>query len=247
MREQIRSAFEEIHAEETLKAKTRAAVRAKAEKQVRRTGNTRRLAAVLACLVLMLLGARRLYLTPTVVISLDINPSVELAVNGFDRVITATGMNPDGEALLQTLSLENRSCGDAVEQLLNSETIKTLLAEEEFLEIGIVGSGGAQDERLLSVMGERTGRCGNVSCYAADRTELEAAHALGMSCGKYRAYAVLQEQGTDLRPEEAQNMTMRQLRELAGETLTGLPATAAGQNHPGQGAGYGARWGKNGQ
>ena len=54
-------------------------------------------------LTVTLWGGTWLYFTPTMEISVDINPSIELGVNRFDRVISVDGYNEDGQALAQLL------------------------------------------------------------------------------------------------------------------------------------------------
>ena len=75
----------------------------------RQGGRFRPLASALACLLLMLgVGFWQLWRTPVSYISIDINPSIELALNRLDRVVAVTAYNEDGAAVAQGLSLENR-------------------------------------------------------------------------------------------------------------------------------------------
>ena len=57
----------------------------------------------------------------------------------------------------------------------------------------------------------------NTYCYSADSREVAPAHDHGMSCGKYRAFLELQKLFPDITPEEIQDMTMREIRDLAEE------------------------------
>ena len=54
--------------------------------------------AAAACLLVAILGFSgwQLYQKPVAYVGLDINPSLELAVNRFDCVVTATAINDDG-------------------------------------------------------------------------------------------------------------------------------------------------------
>lgn len=56
------------------------------------------------------------YFTPYTYVSVDVNPSVEYAVNMFDRVLSADAVNDDGETILQDLNLENTKIEDAIAQ-----------------------------------------------------------------------------------------------------------------------------------
>ena len=82
----------------------------------------KRLAAA-ACAVLLLgalpLGAYAYY-TPASYVSVDINPSVELGVNAFGKIVTVKAYNADGETVLNGLSLLNMNIGKAVRLIVAS-------------------------------------------------------------------------------------------------------------------------------
>lgn len=81
-----------------------------------------RTAAVLAACLLLLLGV--VYysgnlLTDTV-ISLDVNPSLEIQVNKKDQVLDVVPLNPDGEAILDGMNLYKTDLDVAVNALIGS-------------------------------------------------------------------------------------------------------------------------------
>jgi hypothetical protein len=79
-----------------------------------------------------LLGAgAKVYASPAYIVSLDVNPGVELEVNMFDRVV-GVETNDDAAALLKGINLENKDIEDAV-----SETVASI-AEAGYLD----GEGG---------------------------------------------------------------------------------------------------------
>jgi len=92
MDERIRDAFASIHAGEELKESTRAVLE---QARTRRRRPARALAAAVACLVLLVvgIGGYQFYFTPTSVLSIDINPSLELGVNRFDKVVSVHSYN----------------------------------------------------------------------------------------------------------------------------------------------------------
>ena len=122
MENEIRKAFDQLQAEPQLTEDTRRyldQVRREKQRRQRPVPLRRALcAAALCCLVLALAGGYRLYFTPTSVISIDINPSIKLEVNRFDRVIAVEGRNEDGQALADTLDVLYLEYGPAVEQVL---------------------------------------------------------------------------------------------------------------------------------
>ena len=83
MNNALKEIFGPIRAEEDLKNRTRAFLAERTRNYTRAETKKRRYpayAAACACLLLVLLGGRWLYFTPTAAISIDINPSLELSV-----------------------------------------------------------------------------------------------------------------------------------------------------------------------
>ena len=96
MDNRIRKAFEQVRASEDRKDRTRAFLAEKTRGYARRpraASYPRRLAA---CLALLLSGSYWFCLAPAAEISIDVNPSVELAVNRLDQVVSVRGRNDDG-------------------------------------------------------------------------------------------------------------------------------------------------------
>ena len=128
MDERIKEAFEQVQAESGLKDRTKAYVS-------RKTGGYRRkgtakykvLASAFACVALLLFGGYWLYFTPTVEISIDVNPSIELGVNRFNRIVSLESYNEDGQALLDSLDVKYMDYSDAVTQIIESEDILSLI------------------------------------------------------------------------------------------------------------------------
>lgn len=214
MNNRIKEAFDSVHAEESLKEKARSFLAEKTAGYSKRTMVPfRKLVPAAACLLLFLAGGHWLYFTPTASISIDINPSVELDINRFDRVISAEGLNDDGEKLTESLQLTFTGYSEALTRILESEQISSLLSDNAQLSITVIGSGDAQSARLLSAAETCAAGHENAHCYTGNYQELEAAHQCGLSYGKYRAFLQLQEADPDITPEEIQGMTMRELQD----------------------------------
>ncbi|HJA93216.1 MAG TPA: hypothetical protein H9717_08930 [Candidatus Eisenbergiella merdipullorum] len=217
IRERVKEAFHEIHAEEELKKKTKAFLFQKLQAPSGcRTGRLWHLVPVMACLLLIAVvgGGWRLYFTPTAAISIDVNPSLELEINRFDRVLSVKGYNDDGQSLADSLDIRFMDYDDAVRQILESTAVTDLLSRDAALTIAVTGSDEEQCGRILSDMESCTSGHENAHCYSTDSAETEKAHELGLSLGKYNAFLVLQELDPDITPEEVQNMTMREIRDL---------------------------------
>lgn len=235
MHEQIKAAFDTVRAEQSLKDRTRAAVVQEMQRGSRRSKMFFRSLAA-ACLLAFLAGGQWLYFMPTAEISIDINPSVELQVNRFDRVIDASGYNEDGERLLESVQVRFTNYQVALQRILECESVAELLAENEELSIAVVGPDNAQCARMITQIRNCTRNQENAHCYHTDIQAVSDAHELGLSYGKYSAFLTLQALDPSVTAEEVQGMTMREIREQI-ESLSGEGEAAGGGNLHGQGYG----------
>ncbi len=242
MNERIKSAFDSVKAEEELKEKTLRYVSSRTGKR-RPAFRAARLLPLLACLALVILAGGWAWFSPSATISVDINPSLELWLNRFDKVVQVVGWNEDGRELASSLDLKYMDYEQALEEIMASEKVSSLLADDGVLSLAVVGDNEKQCGRLLTGLQQCTAGQGNAYCYSADEEELEAAHSLGLSYGKYRVYLELLELGSDISPREVNGMSMRELRDmmesLSGNGETGSPQAHAPGGGQGQGQGYG--------
>ena len=240
MDERIRDAFASIHAEEELKESTRAAL---ANARTRRRRPARYLAAAVACLVLLVagIGGYQFYFAPTSVLSIDINPSLELGVNRFDRVVTVQSYNEDGQALADTLELKYLDYREALDQLLASPDISERLAQGALLSITVAGENETQCGRLLAGAEACTAGQENVSCRHGNAEDLEQAHHAGLSLGKYQAFLELQALDPTVTAEDVAGLTMRQIRDWIDALEQGVPVE--GESQTGGQSGHGHHYG----
>lgn len=215
MNKKIKEAFEQVRADEKLKEQTRAFL---AQKRKNAAGSKRRrlcfCAAACACLLLLLIGAPLLYFTPTSVISIDINPSLELGVNRFDRIVSVNGLNADGQLLANAVNLKFKDYRNGLEQLLENQSVTALLSGDEVLAITVTGRDETQSARIFSELEVYTAGHKNTYCYHSTPEEVSGAHESGLSCGKYRAFLELLALDPDITTEAVQDMTMGQIMKL---------------------------------
>ena len=242
MNERIKSAFDSVKAEDELKEKTLSYIAARAEK-TRHGFRAMRLAPLLACLVLVILAGSWAWFSPSATISVDINPSLELWINRFDKVVQVVGWNDDGRELAAALDIKYMDYDRALEQIMDSEKVSSLLSGDGVMTLAVVGDNESQCGRLLSGLRSCTAGQGNTYCYTASEEELEAAHNLGLSFGKYKVYQSLIELGSDISPQEVNDMSMRELRDMI-DGLSGGQSLPAGQGPLAPGKGQGSGQGK---
>ena len=216
MSNNIKETFNKIHAEEELKIKTKAFLARKTDNyKKRRVSFKYQTIAIMACLFLFILsaGGIKLYFTPTSVISIDINPSVELGVNMFDRIISVKGYNDDGNELTDLVDVKYTNYKYGLEQLVNSQTVTQCLSNNGSLSITVAGSNQKQCNDILSNAKNCTSGQQNAYCHMANYSQIESAHQCGLSVGKYMAYLELKALDSSITPEEISGMTMREIRD----------------------------------
>lgn len=250
MNDAFKELFGPIRAGEELKEHTKAFLSAKAQNGSRAAAARNRrypYAAACACLLSLLLGGRWLFFTPTAEISIDINPSIELGINRFDRVISINGFNEDGQGLSHDIDVKYKGYVEAIGQILCHDSITALLSGDEEMAITVICPDGQQSAKLLSGVAACTAGQDNTYCYFARPEEVAAAHETRLSCGKYKAFLELQLLCPELTPEMVQAMTMREIRErlesLSAGGEDGGPLYSSRENgRHGQGGGHQNRW-----
>lgn len=244
MNSEFKEIFSQVRAEEALKHRTMVFLAGKTRGYTRVGSRARRYPLyAAACLLMVLFGGRWLYFTPVAEISIDINPSLELSVNRLDQVIAVRDFNEDGRTLVQGLDVKYKTYTEAIEEILSHDRISALLSGDEVMSITVSGPDGPRSARMLSEVEACAAGHGTAHCYFAPREEAAAAHEMGLSCGRYRAFVELQRLDPDVTPEAVREMTMREIWEqinrlspYGGSVLP--PYGGQGNGHHGHGAAH---------
>ena len=227
MSDKLKETFDCIHAEEELKEKTKQFLAAQREKQpeqrrIYKVPFYKQLipAAAFLFIACVGLGGYHMYFTEVARISMDINPSLELGINCFDRVVSVEGYNEDGENLAKESDVRFMEYTDAVNEIVNGECVQTLLETDNELSISVIGEGEKESEEMLRNVEKCAQQHENINCHRGSHEDVEHAHKAGMSFGKYRAYQELKRLDPDITEEEIESMTMQEIqnriRELSG-------------------------------
>lgn len=243
MQDSFQRAFGQLKAEEALKEKTKAFLRNKTNGYRKRYFFPIKQMATAACLILLLfVGGYFVYFTPVAFISLDINPSLELGVNRFSKVVSVESYNEEGAQLAASFSLILLDYRTAINGLLETEEIQLLLSRDELLSITITGEDEERNKDILTQVEQCTQAQKNIYCCTADSQELQEAHEAGLSVGKYRAFLQLQAVDPTVTPEDVQGMTMREIRERIAQKEQETGSSSEGIEK-GKENGQGHRWG----
>jgi hypothetical protein len=180
----------------------------------------REMIAAAAVLAAVIIGGLAYYQMPVNYVSLDINPSLELGVNAFDRVVAVEAFNGDGLQLEERQRLKNASLADAVRALV-----------QEAIRQGYIHQDGSSVVSLTSVskkaakaalLQERIREAARLALMEADvkavvysdGTDMKQrvrAHELGLSAGKYKLIQLLQELAPELDLEDLRDANITAL------------------------------------
>lgn len=101
-------------------------------------------------------GGLRYLATPVAYISFDINPSVELGVNILNKVVTAEGVNRDGQTILQGQNIINRDLSEALDRLVDSAAQKKFIKDDGTTVISVTAeSNNERKAAKLKDIGEQ--------------------------------------------------------------------------------------------
>lgn len=206
-------------------------------------------AACLALVGLLCFTGYRIYQQPAAFVGLDVNPSLELTVNSFDRVVAAAAINEDGRAVLDGVHLEGKSYEEALDCLMASEAMAPYVTEDAFVEVSITADNDAIAAELQGQSDAVLARypCRG-ACHHADDATRQAAAAAGMGVGRYRAACELMALDGSVTLDECAAMTMRELHDALDRLCEDDShdhgnGTGSGQGH-GAGHGHGAGQGQ---
>jgi len=219
----IQDAFDNIKASKELKSSTMRFLQMEREKrsprQVRRPVWRKTLAAACAMLVLMVgFGGYYTIQTPVAYVSIDVNPSVELALNRYDRVVSATAYNEDGEIVLDGVTVKGKLYTEAIDLIVESDAMQPYLTEDSALTFTVAAGDSNKESTILSGI-ENCSGCqehGGRS-YTADVNSMTEAHDSGLSFGKYAAYLVLSQYDNTVTTEDCQDMSMAEIHSQISE------------------------------
>lgn len=222
MNQAIQNAFDAITCEEALKKRT---YRYVAEKMNR----SRRLIpwsgvkglVCLACLVLAVgsgFGGYGLYYTEAATISIDVNPSIELGINRWGKVVGEAAYGEDSEAALSAVSLRHLEYEEALERLLRSDAMQEYLKGDALVSVTL--EDRAASGRLLpgikNCVDRTLEQCGGARAeYASVDGHghmCREAHRHGMSLGKYYAIQELLAVDPQATVDDFKDKSMKEIR-----------------------------------
>lgn len=217
----IKNAFDQIYAEKELKDNTLSFISHQIE--FRQKFHLRKIKKhVLVCTILIIcMGIRwfssNIYSQSMSYIDIDVNPSLELAVNRYGRIVDVYAYNDDGSKILQGLKLKNKPYYNATETIFNAMKDMGYIKEQSVLSVTVQSYDETDQKNMLDIlknMAENFIDEKQVSIYSVSEETKHNSHNHHITPAKYLAIAELQEVDPTATIERCKNLSIDQLEQM---------------------------------
>lgn len=180
-----------------------------------------RCCAMVASLCLVLFGvffgkqAMDVYAMETSYISIDVNPSIELCLNKYDRVVDLIAYNEEGQQVVDCLNVKNKCYTDALEEILHNEVFCSYLGTESDLTFTIVSD--KEDILRIGIESCAKGMEHHGTIHCSDTQTRQKAHDNQCSVGKYTAYEELVQYDDTVTIEDCRDMSVHEIHNRINE------------------------------
>lgn len=198
-------------------------------KQHKRYPISKRLAGLAACFMacIFLSTGVYAYCTPYSYVSVDINPSLSLSLNRFERVIAVNPLTEDAvDFIKDTKSLKNQNIDAALSEIIKTASDKGYIDEETEDEIVVIVSAkNPKQEKKLEEMVANTAakelsKVNKVSGVTVEKTDVKNyKNALSnkVSPGRETLEDKLKELMPEIKDEEVKDMSVKEVANLIKE------------------------------
>lgn len=178
-------------------------------------------------------GAYAYTKSPVAYVSMDINPSVELGVNAFDKVVSVEAYNDDGKKILEDINLKNYDISNAIKTLLSNAISEGYIKEDGSSAIEITTSTDKQkvadklDDSLKDVADETLDGNdvkANVETENVALARRDEARKLGITPGKLNLIQKLQELDPSVSVEDYKDKSVKEIQKKTIELRKGNTA-----------------------
>jgi len=150
--------------------------------------------------------------TPAQFINIDINPSVELSVNYFDRIISVNALNADGQKLIESVSVRTQRYESGIELVICTAQEMGYLNDEEDVLISISSSDPKRTEKAQNDIREKVSPSVEILTFNAQ--ERKQSVKKGISPGKNDIIEKVIEIGTDIDKEKLTEIPVKDLMKI---------------------------------
>lgn len=226
LQQKVQSAFDTIEVSDAVKRNTLDAYDRLVKEKCGNNSNKRPVLSILrshkmastfsalaACLVIAaIVFGVQVQTTPTAFVDIDVNPSIEIELNRFDKVVNVKGINKDGTSVVSDLSLTGLSYEEALKALTQSPSMAAYLKDDSFIQLSVTSDSQNQEAQLTNISENYLASIPyNGSCSIVSAQMRQEAHAYGMGCGRYAATLELTNLDPTIAIEDCANLSMSEI------------------------------------
>lgn len=128
------------------------------------------------------------YFTTEAYLSIDINPSIQLEVNRFERVISAEAFNDEGNMILDSIRLKNGNIKTAIEKIIDAAKENGYITESDNGVILDISSEKTDIiDKVASIIEEYADKNVDIVVEQSTSEDVETAKSLNVSIGRAKA------------------------------------------------------------
>lgn len=229
MNKEFKEAFDSIHASQTLINDTKTALFSSKKKYSMNWKLVPALCVVCVCLFVMYTIR-----TPYTYISIDVNPSIELSLNRYNRVIGINGYNEESEIVVASINVLNQPYLKALSTIDDALDNLGYFNRNSVISYAVASSSKTTEDSIIDAIVSSTMYTEHQSyCHGADVNQHEEAHQSGMSIGKYQLYLELHEYDESVSVESCQHMSMHEMYTMLEEYTDDGPKEHGHHQHHG--------------
>jgi hypothetical protein len=203
-----------------------------------RGSRTRGLAVAAACAVLLAVGVPLAYQADVsaqtvAIVTVDVNPSVQLDLNSNAQVLRAVALDSTGSQLLRHVHVQGEGVAAAIDQLTSQAAAEGFVPKTETVPIVIAAAPAASGSKSLppavssAIQGEeqrttaamtKAGYHVQVAAVSAAQSDQASARALKLSLGRYLVYQAAKRAGVPVTAADLQKGAIIAALRRAGAT-----------------------------
>lgn len=166
------------------------------------------------------------YCAPYAYVNMDINPSVKITTNIYDRIIDIEGLNEDGEELISSGDVKNRKLQDGIERILENAFEAGYLKDES--DNAVMFTVSSKNQKRVEQIQKKVNMAATDELKAknveseiivekANVKRHQEAEALGISPGKLLLIDKVREIEPELKVEDLKNAQVKDIVKLIKE------------------------------
>lgn len=221
MKNKFYDTFNKIKADESLKQKTAVFLEERIKNTKKNKFNFKVAVACASFILLAFVSAYYLYFTPISYVDIDVNPSVELLVNRFGKVIDVEAYNEDGEEILQGINVRHINYEKAIDELIYAMEQNGYLTEDETMFLTVQTATVNKENSMVNDLKTKIDSIIKLKyenmeseVFAVTEEVRTSAHEKQMTPAKYLAISELQQFDTTATYESCRNHSMNEINQM---------------------------------